>query len=97
MDIISIYDVHADALAGSPVQRLLMRCNLVGAAEAGRDGALSVGERMLQELCALGSREGLRHRRRRLAGGPGFEPGLLGPEPRVLPLNYPPNGPQRDR
>lgn len=25
-----------------------------------------------------------------LAGGPGFEPGLLGPEPRVLPLNYPP-------
>ncbi len=28
----------------------------------------------------------------RLAGGPGFEPGLLGPEPRVLPLNYPPAG-----
>src|SRR3546814_15507206 len=25
-----------------------------------------------------------------LAGGPGFEPGLHGPEPRVLPLNYPP-------
>lgn len=27
-----------------------------------------------------------------MAGGPGFEPGLLGPEPRVLPLNYPPAG-----
>jgi hypothetical protein len=26
-----------------------------------------------------------------LAGGPGFEPGLLGSEPRVLPLNYPPS------
>lgn len=25
-----------------------------------------------------------------MAGGPGFEPELLGPEPRVLPLNYPP-------
>lgn len=25
-----------------------------------------------------------------LAGGPGFEPGLTGPEPVVLPLNYPP-------
>jgi hypothetical protein len=25
-----------------------------------------------------------------VAGGPGFEPGLRGPEPRVLPLNYPP-------
>lgn len=25
-----------------------------------------------------------------LAGGPGFEPGLTGPEPAVLPLNYPP-------
>ena len=25
-----------------------------------------------------------------MAGGPGFEPGLLGPEPSVLPLNYPP-------
>jgi hypothetical protein len=25
-----------------------------------------------------------------LAGGPGFEPGLHGSEPRVLPLNYPP-------
>jgi hypothetical protein len=24
------------------------------------------------------------------AGGPGFEPGLTGSEPRVLPLNYPP-------
>lgn len=23
-----------------------------------------------------------------MAGRPGFEPGLLGPEPRVLPLNY---------
>lgn len=27
---------------------------------------------------------------RKVAGGPGFEPELLGPEPRVLPLNYPP-------
>jgi hypothetical protein len=27
-----------------------------------------------------------------LAGGPGFEPRPLGPEPRVLPLNYPPVG-----
>src|SRR5512132_1924012 len=27
-----------------------------------------------------------------LAGGPGFEPGLSGPEPEVLPLNYPPRG-----
>ncbi len=27
----------------------------------------------------------------KVAGGPGFEPELLGPEPRVLPLNYPPN------
>lgn len=27
-----------------------------------------------------------------LAGGPGFEPGLSGPEPEVLPLNYPPCG-----
>jgi hypothetical protein len=26
-----------------------------------------------------------------LAGRPGFEPGLHGPEPRVLPLNYLPN------
>ena len=26
-----------------------------------------------------------------MAGGPGFEPELLGPEPRVLPLNYPPS------
>ena len=26
-----------------------------------------------------------------MAGGPGFEPGLRGSEPRVLPLNYPPN------
>lgn len=26
-----------------------------------------------------------------LAGRPGFEPRLLGPEPRVLPLNYPPS------
>ena len=25
-----------------------------------------------------------------MAGGPGFEPGLPGPEPGVLPLNYPP-------
>ena len=25
-----------------------------------------------------------------LAGGPGFEPELPGPEPGVLPLNYPP-------
>lgn len=25
-----------------------------------------------------------------LAGGPGFEPGLTGSEPVVLPLNYPP-------
>ncbi len=25
-----------------------------------------------------------------LAGGPGFEPGLSGSEPLVLPLNYPP-------
>ena len=25
-----------------------------------------------------------------VAGGPGFEPGLSGPEPEVLPLNYPP-------
>lgn len=25
-----------------------------------------------------------------LAGGPGFEPGLSGSEPEVLPLNYPP-------
>lgn len=25
-----------------------------------------------------------------MAGGPGFEPGLPGPEPEVLPLNYPP-------
>jgi hypothetical protein len=30
-----------------------------------------------------------------LAGGPGFEPGLLGPEPRVLPLNYPPKTARR--
>jgi hypothetical protein len=28
--------------------------------------------------------------RDQLAGGLGFEPRLLGPEPRVLPLNYPP-------
>ncbi len=28
-----------------------------------------------------------------LAGGPGFEPGLSGSEPLVLPLNYPPVGP----
>ena len=27
-----------------------------------------------------------------MAGGPGFEPGLRGSEPRVLPLNYPPIG-----
>src|SRR5690606_10581766 len=33
---------------------------------------------------------------RDLAGGPGFEPGLLGSEPRVLPLNYPPSGPAAD-
>ena len=33
-----------------------------------------------------------RSRKLGLAGGPGFEPGLLGPEPRVLPLNYPPGG-----
>ena len=26
-----------------------------------------------------------------MAGGPGFEPELPGPEPGVLPLNYPPN------
>ena len=26
-----------------------------------------------------------------MAGGPGFEPGLPGPEPGVLPLNYPPS------
>ena len=25
-----------------------------------------------------------------MAGGPGFEPELPGPEPGVLPLNYPP-------
>ena len=25
-----------------------------------------------------------------MAGEPGFEPGLLGPEPSVLPLNYSP-------
>ncbi len=25
-----------------------------------------------------------------MAGGPGFEPRLTGPEPDVLPLNYPP-------
>src|SRR3954451_16485029 len=31
-----------------------------------------------------------------LAGGPGFEPRLPGPEPGVLPLNYPPSRePQR--
>ena len=28
----------------------------------------------------------------KMAGGPGFEPGLRGSEPRVLPLNYPPVG-----
>ena len=27
-----------------------------------------------------------------VAGGPGFEPGLFGSEPKVLPLNYPPAG-----
>ncbi len=27
-----------------------------------------------------------------VAGGPGFEPGPSGPEPEVLPLNYPPAG-----
>ena len=27
-----------------------------------------------------------------MAGGPGFEPGLTGSEPVVLPLNYPPSG-----
>lgn len=27
-----------------------------------------------------------------MAGGPGFEPGLTGSEPVVLPLNYPPAG-----
>ncbi len=32
---------------------------------------------------------------RRMAGGPGFEPGLFGSEPKVLPLNYPP--PRRGR
>ena len=31
----------------------------------------------------------------RVAGGPGFEPGLFGSEPNVLPLNYPP--PRRGR
>ncbi len=30
--------------------------------------------------------------RSELAGGPGFEPGLSGSEPLVLPLNYPPSG-----
>ena len=28
-----------------------------------------------------------------MAGGPGFEPRLSGPEPEVLPLNYPPKRP----
>ena len=28
----------------------------------------------------------------KVAGGPGFEPGPSGPEPEVLPLNYPPVG-----
>jgi hypothetical protein len=35
----------------------------------------------LESLCASKSR---------MAGGPGFEPELPGPEPGVLPLNYPP-------
>jgi Cupin domain len=41
-------------------------------------------------LFRLDSVVALSQRAWRLAGGPGFEPGLLGPEPRVLPLNYPP-------
>ena len=32
------------------------------------------------------------NRYREMAGGPGFEPGLSGSEPLVLPLNYPPPG-----
>ena len=42
-----------------------------------------------------GGRPGAAAARSGLAGGPGFEPGLLGPEPRVLPLNYPPRTARR--
>src|SRR4051812_30607051 len=37
----------------------------------------------------------LMNQRNFVAGGPGFEPRLPGPEPGVLPLNYPPTA-QRD-
>ena len=53
----SICDDNAAALAGSPVERLLLACNL------GR-GALSADQRMLQELCALAGSDARQHQRR---------------------------------
>ena len=54
----SIYGADAVALAGSPVQRLLLARNLGG-------GALPADECMLQELCALAGSDGRRQRRQR--------------------------------
>ena len=53
----SICDDNAAALAGSPVQRLLLARNLDG-------GALSADQRMLQELCALAGSDARQHQRR---------------------------------
>ena len=54
----SIYRSSVIALAGSPVQRLLLACDLSG-------GTLPTDERMLQELCALAGSDGRRRRQRR--------------------------------
>jgi hypothetical protein len=54
----SIVGSSVVALAGSPVQRLLLACDPSG-------GSPPTDERMLQELCALAGSHGRRRRQRR--------------------------------
>ena len=80
----SIYGADAAALAGSPVQDLLLARDLTGG------GAPPVDERMLQELYALAGSEGRRrHRQRRQRRHAGRHGGLRPSERFLIDLEKP--------
>lgn len=80
----SIYGADAAALAGSPVQDLLLARDLTGG------GAPPVDERMLQELYALAGSEGRRrHRQRRQRRHAGRHGGLRLSERFLIDLEKP--------